>query len=363
MRRALRLARRGWGRTAPNPMVGAVLVRDGRLIGQGWHHGAGLPHAEIEAIQDARRRGERLRGATLYVTLEPCSTHGRTAPCTEAILAAGLRRVVVGAIDPNPAHAGRGVEILRQAGVEIQTGVLAAEAARLNEAFNHWIVHRTPFVTLKVAMSLDGRIATRTGESKWLTGEAARRWAMRGRAGADAVLVGVNTVLADDPALTVRGFAKPRPPWRVVLDSQARTPLNARLVTDDLAARTLVVVTRRAPTERVRRLRERVQVWQAPSRGGRVELGALLRHLGGLEVTHLWVEGGGQVHAAFLEAGLAHRLWAFYAPLILGGESAPRAVAGKGLRFPDQAVRLSEVESRRLGPDLWVSGRLEAPRG
>lgn len=363
MRRALRLARRGWGRTSPNPMVGALLVREGQLVGQGWHRGAGLPHAEIEAIRDARRRGGSLKEATLYVTLEPCCSHGRTPPCTEAILEAGLRRVVVAAIDPNPAHAGRGLEILRRAGLKVRVGVLAAEAARLNEAFNHWIVHRTPFVTLKMAMSLDGRIATRTGESQWLTSPAARRCAMRGRAGADAVLVGVNTVLADDPSLSVRGFRRPIQPRRIVLDSLARTPPTARVVTDEAAERTLLVLTRRAPAERVRILREKVSVWVAPSQAGRVDLTALLRHLGAQEVTHLWVEGGGHVHAAFLEAGLAHRLVAFYAPLILGGETAPRAVAGSGLRFPDRAVRLSEIEARRIGPDFWVTGRLGIHRG
>lgn len=210
MRRALALARRGYGTTSPNPMVGAVLVKGGRIIGQGWHHCAGEPHAEIEALRNAERRRNSPEGATLYVTLEPCCTHGRTPPCTAAIKAAGIKRVVVAAKDPNPQHAGRGFLILRRAGIEVEHGVLAEEATKLNEALNHWIVQRTPFVTVKAAMTLDGKIATASGESKWITGEEARAEGMRLRAGADAILVGVNTVLADDPSLTVRETPKTR---------------------------------------------------------------------------------------------------------------------------------------------------------
>ena len=218
MRLALRLARRGYGTTSPNPMVGAVLVKGGKIIGRGWHRRAGGPHAEIEALRDAQKRGHNPRGATLYVTLEPCCTHGRTPPCTEAIIAAGIKRVVVGAIDPNPKHAGKGFKILQRAGIAVKSFELAssrgsrsdsphrtATNARLNEAFNHWIVHRTPFVTVKAAMTLDGKIATASGESKWITGEKARAYGMKLRQGSDAILVGINTILADDPSLTVRG--------------------------------------------------------------------------------------------------------------------------------------------------------------
>ena len=222
MRTALRLARRGYGATSPNPMVGAVLVKGGRIIGRGWHHRAGLPHAEIEALRDAQKRGRNPKRATIYVTLEPCSTHGRTPPCTEAIIAAGIKRVVVGATDPNPKHAGKGFKILKQAGISVVSGVLAEECARLNEAFNHWIVHRTPFVTVKAAMTLDGKIATASGESKWITGEAARAQGMHLRLGSDAILVGVNTVLADDPSLTLRGVKVPvKPLRRIVLDRKS----------------------------------------------------------------------------------------------------------------------------------------------
>ena len=203
IRRALRLARRGYGTTSPNPLVGAVVVKQGEVIGQGWHRRAGGPHAEIEALLDAERKGHSPRGATLYVTLEPCSTLGRTPPCTDAIIAAGIKRVVVGATDPNPAHAGRGFSILKRAGIAVTPGIYAGDCARLNEAFNHWIVNGTPFVTVKAAMTLDGKIATASGESKWITGEKARAYGMKLRQGADAILVGINTVLADDPSLTL----------------------------------------------------------------------------------------------------------------------------------------------------------------
>src|SRR4051794_30973739 len=204
MRMALQLAQRGYGQTSPNPMVGAVLVKSGKIIGTGWHRRAGEPHAEIEALNDARNRGADVRGATLYVTLEPCSTHGKTPPCTDAIRGAGINKVVVGATDPNPRHAGAGFKLLRNGGIQVATGVLEKECASLNEAFNHWIVHRRPFVVVKSAMTMDGKIATAAGESKWITGEEARDYGMRLRQGADAILVGVNTVLADDPRLTVR---------------------------------------------------------------------------------------------------------------------------------------------------------------
>ena len=358
MRLALRLAQRGFSQTSPNPMVGAVLVRRGAVLGRGWHHGAGEPHAEIEALRDCARRGHRTRGAMLYVTLEPCCTHGRTPPCTEAIVAAGIKRVVVAATDPNPQHAGRGFKVLRRAGIEVVSGVLAEEATRLNEAFNHWIVHRTPFVTVKAAMSLDGKIATRTGESKWITGAASRAYAMKLRAGADAILVGINTVLADDPALTLRSVEGCRLPRRVVLDSQARTPLTARLVTDQFASLTTIVVSQRAPAKRVAALRKHVRVEVAPLRGEVIDVRWLMRKLGAENVTSLLVEGGGEVNASFLFSGLAHRVAFFYAPKIIGGRDARKGVAGTGISDLKDALQLREVEYRWLGEDLLLTARV-----
>ena len=360
MRLALRLARRGFGRTSPNPIVGAVLARQGVVIGRGWHHRAGQPHAEIEALRDAQRRGDSgggAEGATLYVTLEPCSTHGRTPPCTSAIIAAGIRRVVAAAPDPNPAHGGRGFAILKGAGIEVSAGLLAGEAAEMNEAFGHWIVHRTPLVTLKAAMSLDGRIATVTGESRWITGEKARALGMKLRAEADAILVGVNTVLTDDPSLTVRlpGFEEKR--WRrIVLDPRARTPLTAKVVSDSHAASTILVVTKAASSRRAAALARRVRLLRAPGRPDGIDLQWLLKKLGQEEVTSLLVEGGGETNAAFLSAGLAGRVCFFYAPLVLGGRGAPKAVAGRGAAGLSQAALLRGARWRRRGDDLLLSG-------
>ena len=363
MRRALALGRRGYGTTSPNPMVGAVLVKGGKIIGQGWHDRAGEPHAEIEALRDAEWRKNSPKGATLYVTLEPCCTHGRTPPCTEAITATGIARVVVASTDPNPAHAGRGFRILRRAGVALEHGVLAEEATRLNEAFNHWIVQRTPFVTVKAAMTLDGKIATASGESKWITGEEARAEGMRLRAGADAILVGVNTVLADDPSLTVRETQKTKIQTprlrRIILDSQARTPLKAKLVNDESAGLTTIVVSKGAPARRIAALTKRAQVWTAPLRGGRVDLRWVLKKLGGEKVTSLLVEGGGEVNASFLLGGFAQRVAFFYAPKILGGRDSRKAVAGEGARSLDDILNLSDVEWRRVGEDLMMTARVE----
>ncbi|MBL9135816.1 MAG: bifunctional diaminohydroxyphosphoribosylaminopyrimidine deaminase/5-amino-6-(5-phosphoribosylamino)uracil reductase RibD [Verrucomicrobiales bacterium] len=369
MRRALALAAKGYGRVSPNPMVGAVLVRDGRNIGEGWHHGPGLPHAEVEAILDAVRRGHATRGSTLYVTLEPCCTHGRTPPCSWAIVRSGIRRVVVAATDPNPAHAGRAFPFLADAGIEVATGVLAQTAHRLNEVFDRWIATRMPFVTAKSAMTLDGKIATAGGESKWITSPAARAFGMRLRKGADAIVAGVQTVLMDDPSLTVRaagdlpgrGVMTRQPtPLRVILDSKARTPTTARVVTDQQASRTRVVVTPRAPRHRVAALRRQVAVVVAPEdSNGRVDLVWLMRKLGSEGVAGVLVEGGGETLASFFRAGLVQRVAFFYALKILGGRGARRAVAGEGASTRKEVLTLQDIEWRRVGPDLFMTARVQ----
>ena len=357
IRLALRLARRAYGRTSPNPLVGAVLARRGKIIGRGWHRSAGQPHAEIEAIRDAQERGHNPKGATLYVTLEPCCTQGRTPPCTEAIIAAGIRRVVAGATDPNPRHAGRGFRILRRAGLSVAHGVLGRECGQLNEAFNHWIVRRTPFVTVKAAMSLDGKIATVTGESKWITGEPARALAMKLRAGADAVLVGVNTIIRDDPALTLRLPAfSGKSLRRIVLDPRGRTPLRARILGGAAAYLTTIVVTKAAPAQRLAALRRRARVLVAPARRGRIDLPWLLETLGRENVTSLLVEGGGETNALWMP--LCQRVVFFYAPLILGGREAPTAIAGEGVRNLAGKITLRDVQWRRLGGDLLLIARV-----
>jgi diaminohydroxyphosphoribosylaminopyrimidine deaminase/5-amino-6-(5-phosphoribosylamino)uracil reductase len=364
MREALRLARRGYGSTAPNPMVGAVLVKRGEIIGRGWHRRAGLPHAESEALRDVEKRGASAHGATLYVTLEPCCTHGRTPPCTDAIIAAGIKRVVIGATDPNPKHAGRGFEILRSVGIEVIPSVLADDCSKLNEAFNHWIVHRKPFVTVKAAMTLDGKIATASGESQWITGEKAREFGMKLRQGSDAILVGVNTILADDPSLTWRkrkaesGKRETKQLRRLVLDSMARTPLNAKVVRDEFAALTTIVVSKRAPKNRIKALAARVNVLVSPDRKSGINLRWLLKKLGSENVTSLLVEGGGEVNASFLSGGFAQRVAFFYAPKILGGRDSRKAVAGDGITNLDHAIRLQDVEWRTLGPDWLLMARV-----
>jgi diaminohydroxyphosphoribosylaminopyrimidine deaminase/5-amino-6-(5-phosphoribosylamino)uracil reductase len=399
MRLALRLAHRGYGTTSPNPMVGAVLVKHGKIIGRGWHRRAGAPHAEIEALRDAQRRGHSTKNATLYVTLEPCCTHGRTPPCTDAIIAARIKRVVVGATDPNPKHAGNGLKILRRAGIDVvwwgetpssrnQKGrkpelkrtslhqKIADECARLNEAFNHWIVRRTPFVTVKAAMTLDGKIATASGESKWITGKKARAHGMKLRQGSDAILVGVNTVLADDPSLTVRlagniqiQHSTPstqRPALRrIVLDSMARTPLNAKVVSDEFAALTTIVVGQHAPKRLIAMLTKRVKVLVAPApksaignRQSAIPLRWLLKKLGLENVTSLLVEGGGEVNASFLLGGFAQRVAFFYAPKILGGRDSRKAVAGAGAKNLHEIIQLKEIEWRKLGDDFLLTAKV-----
>lgn len=347
-------------------MVGAILVKGAKTIGRGWHQQAGRPHAEIEALLDARVRGLDAKGATLYVTLEPCCTHGRTPPCTQAILAAGVQRVVAATEDPNPAHSGRGFELLKRAGVKVTTGMLRAEAVRLNEAFNHWIVTRKPFVTVKAAMTLDGKIATGAGNSKWITGEEARAYGMHLRQGADAIVVGVNTIIKDDPRLTfrpnevsARGSAIPKKLRRIILDGEARIPLKAKVANDEFRSETIIVVSKRAPQAKVRKLSKQVQVLVGKDYlSGKISLPWLLGKLGAQEITSLLVEGGGEVNGSFLNQGLANRVAFFYAPTVLGGRDSIRAVGGPGASDPKDVLQLRDVEYRQFGPDLFMTALL-----
>lgn len=315
MQRALRLAARGWGRVHPNPMVGALVVRDGEVIAEGWHQEYGGPHAEVHALRAA---GGRARGATLFVTLEPCSHHGKTPPCTDAILAAGIARVVIGAADPHPEARG-GAARLRASGVEVVEGVEAQAARAQNAAFFHWQEHATPFVALKLALSLDGAIARRGGERTLITGDAARAEANRLRAGFDAVLVGGNTARLDDPLLTVRGAAVRVPPQRVVLDSGARLDPAGRLARSVADAPLLVLVAGDAPPERVRALQAAGALVLPVERGpGGLDAGAVLEALARQGIRSVFAEGGAAVARALLGAGLVHRLYLFLAPRILG---------------------------------------------
>ncbi len=405
MRLALRLARRGYGTTSPNPTVGAVLVKGGKILGRGRTAPAGGPHAEIAAIRNAQSTQQNLKGATLYVTLEPCCTHGRTPPCTDAIIAAGIKRVVVAATDPNPKHAGHGFKLLKQAGIEVLTmddgkaaarqsaravsdianqrrarsdapyKKLAEEATRLNEAFNHWIVHRTPFVTVKAAMTLDGKIATASGESKWITGEKARAQGMKLRQGADAILVGVNTIVADDPSLTIRPVQSPKSKFqsrkilrRIILDPNARTPLSARILNDEFAGSTTIVVSEKAGKKRVAELAKTADIIFAPviksqphprdAGATQIDLRWLVKKLGAENITSLLVEGGGETNAGFLEQRLVQRIAFFYAPKILCGRDARKGVAGGGIEQLDKKIALRNVEWKNLGADLFLTARI-----
>jgi diaminohydroxyphosphoribosylaminopyrimidine deaminase/5-amino-6-(5-phosphoribosylamino)uracil reductase len=354
---ALRLAARGTGWVSPNPMVGAVVVKDGRVVGRGYHRRAGLPHAEVEALRAA---GEAARGADLYVTLEPCNHQGRTPPCTQAILEAGVERVIIATRDPNPQVSGGGVEVLTARGVQVSVGLLEAEARYLNEAWFHWLETGRPWVITKAACSLDGKIATVAGESQWLTGEAARALGHHLRHRVDAIVVGIGTVLADNPQLTTRLPRSPgRDPIRIVLDSRLRLPLSSRLLHLDSEAPTWVACTSQAPAAARRVLtRPGVEVLILPPEAGKVPLPAQLDLLGTRQVQSLLVEGGAETLGAFFDQRLVNQFYFFYAPKILGGRKAPGMVGGQGITHLGEAHIARSLRVRRLGSDLLVSGYL-----
>ncbi len=332
MHAALREARRGLGQTSPNPAVGAMVVRGGKVIARGYHRRAGLPHAEIEALRTLKMP-ELARGATLYVTLEPCSTQGRTPPCVEAILRAGLRRVVIGTIDPNPAHAGRGVEILRAAGVAVTMGILEAECRELNAAFNHWIVTGTPLIIAKAGMSLDGRLTRPPAEGQWLTGPAARLDAQKLRVQVDAILIGAETLRADNPRLTVRGIPGARQPWRIILTRSGRLPKNAHVFTDAHRERTLVY---------------RGKSWRH-----------VLRDLGRRQITSVLIEGGGQVLGEAFDRKLVHRVQVYVAPLLCGGPAV--MIGGRGAGSTAESAVIRHPRYAKIGGNLRLTGEVEYP--
>ncbi len=358
MERALELAKGVLGTTSPNPAVGCVIVKDGAVVGEGATRPPGEAHAEKVALAGA---GERARGATMFVSLEPCAHQGRTPPCTEAIIEAGVAEVRMATLDPNPAVAGKGRSRLAGAGVITDVGEREGDARRINEAFFKWIVTRMPFVYAKYAVSLDGKIATRTGDSRWISGEQSRRVVHRMRSIVDAVMVGANTVRRDDPQLTARsagGQPCARQPLRVVVDSRGRTAASARLLSGPGAA--LVAVTGAAePDARESLTRAGAEVVEMAESGGLVDVEALLRHLGQREVTSVMVEGGGELLASLFEGKLVDKVLAFVAPVIVGGREAPTPVEGRGVEAVSQAIRLRDVSTRRLGDDTLITGYVE----
>jgi len=352
MKRALDLAARAIGRTSPNPVVGAVVVKDGEVVGEGYHEGAGRPHAEVCALKAA---GEKAHGATLYVTLEPCCHHGRTPPCTDAIISAGVKRVVAAMVDPDPRVRGRGLDLLRKAGVDISVGLLACKAVELNEPFVTFKTLGRPMVILKWAMTLDGKIASRTGASRWITGEEARRVVHRLRDRYDAVCVGVGTVLADDPALTCR-IPGGRNPVRVVLDSNLRTPQGALVIGRDGRCLIFTASDNREKRERLEEAGATV-VRVAPTCAG-VDISEVLARLGDMGILSLLVEGGAQVHGSFVAAGLVDRVYAFVSPKLMGGKTAPGPVGGPGATHPSEALPLGDIKVVEVeGGDLLITAR------
>jgi diaminohydroxyphosphoribosylaminopyrimidine deaminase / 5-amino-6-(5-phosphoribosylamino)uracil reductase len=353
MRLALRAAARGLGRTSPNPVVGAVLVKDGRVLATGYHRRAGLDHAEVAAL---RRVGFRARGADLYVTLEPCDHQGRTPPCTEAVIRAGVRRVIVGLRDPCGLVDGRGIRRLRRAGITVEVGVLRAECRRVAEHFVCSHERQRPFVTWKAAVSLDGRIATRTGDSRWVTGSASRGLGHALRDTHDAILVGAATVRVDDPLLTTRRPGG-RDPVRVVLDGRLSISPRARLFHAGSPAPTLVFCTRDAPERRARALAAAgAEVVRLPGRAGRVSPRAVLAALLERDLLSVLLEGGGETAAAFLEAGLVDKVVAIVAPKLVGGRAAVPVLGGRGVARMADAIELCDITHRRSGVDLVVTG-------
>jgi len=351
---ACRLAQRARGKTRPNPMVGAVLVRQGEVIGVGYHRQYGGPHAEVAAVRNAEQDPA---GATLYVNLEPCCHHGNTPPCVDLILEKRIARVVIGTVDPNPRVNGKSIRTLRERGVSVTCGVLEAQCRALNEVFFRYMETGKPFVTLKAALSLDGKIACGTGVSQWISCEASRRKVHRLRSRVDAVVVGVGTVLQDNPRLNVRGVRGAVQPLRVVMDSRLRTPMGANVLAGE--GNTLIATTGRAPPRKVAILGERgVEVEVFPADGqGRVPLGPVLNLLGKRGVQHLLVEGGSKLFTTAIQEGAVDRFLLFVAPLLLGGTRAPGLFGGRGVERPDLGASLQVIRTARSGRDLLIEAR------
>lgn len=355
MREALREARKGLGRTSPNPAVGAIVVHNGKAIAKGHHKKAGLPHAEVEALA---RLGGHAQGCTIYVTLEPCNHQGRTPPCTKAIIKSGIKRVVVGMNDPNPDVAGGGCEFLRQKGIEVKTGVLETECRLLNEAFLKYVLTKRPFVIAKSAITLDGWTGTASGHSKWITNEKSRQFVHRLRDQVDAVMVGVGTILADDPRLTTRlKHGRGKDPLRIVVDTHLRTPLDAKIVNHDSSAGTLIVVGSDVPPATLEMYKRRgISTLACPTRDGRIDLPALMDILAEKSVIRILVEGGASLMGAMLRERLIDKYYVFEAPKILGADNGIPMVAGEGPKQMDQCLTLKNVQVRRFGEDILVVG-------
>jgi diaminohydroxyphosphoribosylaminopyrimidine deaminase/5-amino-6-(5-phosphoribosylamino)uracil reductase len=353
MEEALKLAKKRKGLTHPNPTVGAVIVKDGKIIGKGYHERAGKPHAEREAIKDALEKGHDISGSTMYVTLEPCCHYGRTPPCTEAIIDSRIKRVVIATLDPNPQVAGKGVDLLKRQGIQVETGILEEEARKLNEDFFVYITQKRPFIHLKIAQSIDGKIATYTGSSKWITGEEARKYAHHLRNEATAVLVGVGTALTDNPSLTVRHIPAEKQPLRVLIDKNLKTPTDFNIF--DTSAKTIVITSEKADKEKEKILLEKgIKIIKLPLYKDRFQIKDILDALYKEEIVHLLVEGGKGIITQFIRENMFDRISVFIAPKIIGEEGIS-SIGPLNIKEVNQAVKLKRDTFKTLKEDIFLS--------
>lgn len=354
MKYALTLAKRGVGKVNPNPLVGAVLVKAGKIIGEGYHEFYGGAHAEINALKSA---SESVDGATLYVTLEPCSHYGKTPPCIEAIIKSKIAKVIIGSLDPNPLVSGKGVLCLKEAGVKVVTGVLEEECKKLNEVFMKYIVKKEPFVVLKSAMSLDGKIATVTGESKWITSEVARHEVHQLRNAFSGIMVGVETVIKDDPQLTCR-ILNGRNPIIIVVDSRLRIPMTSKILTGE--SKVIVATTKQAEESKVSHLQELgISVLILESHKGRVDLKQLMKQLGQLGIDSILLEGGASLNDSALKAGIVDKVQFYIAPKIIGGEKAKTPIGGVGIEHLEDAIQIKDLKMQVIGEEIVLEGYIE----
>lgn len=353
MRLAIQLARQGCGWVNPNPMVGALVVKDGNIIGQGCHEGIGEPHAERNALASCQTSTS---GATLYVTLEPCCHHGRTPPCTEAISERGIKRVVVGSTDPNPLVAGKGIAILRSYGIEVIEGIAKGECDKLNESFFHYIQNRTPYVVMKYAMTMDGKIATHSGNSQWITGSAARQRVHEDRHRYSSIMTGIGTVLTDNPLLTCR-LAHTKNPLRIICDTGLRTPLQAKIVTTTDSAPTMIATTITDTRKHQPYLDAGCEIMVLPQKAGHIDLNSLMQRLGEKQIDSLLLEGGATLNWSAMQSGIVNKVQAYIAPKLFGG-SAKTSVEGLGVYHPDEAFLLSKPIITQLGEDILLESEV-----
>jgi diaminohydroxyphosphoribosylaminopyrimidine deaminase/5-amino-6-(5-phosphoribosylamino)uracil reductase len=358
MKKALELARNGWGKTNPNPLVGAVIVKNGEIIAQGFHEALGCAHAEVSAFRNAS--GD-ISGGTLYVNLEPCSHYGRTPPCAKAIIASGIKEVVMAMADPNPKVAGKGIQMLKDANINVVVGVMEEEAKKLNEIFIHYITRQRPFVIMKSAMTLDGKIASCSGDSRWVSGENSRRYVHVIRDRVSAIMAGVNTVIQDNPSLTTRlAYGMGRDPVRIIVDSTGRTPLESKVIQSDSKAKVIVAATDRILPDREQQLAEHgVQILKTESKNGKVDLNALMQELYKQEIDSVLLEGGGTLNFAAIEAGIVNKVMMFVAPKIIGGSSAVTPVEGAGIQFMRDALALRDISIERFDEDILIEGYVD----